>query len=289
MNCDTDYDKMIEPYRTLAWILGCLRASIAGEPIRDLDEAVVHAEKILADSSIISDRGSLAFSQRHELGKRCEDWMRENGVLNCPESVIAWLAYKNMVDVSAGRDLADADRRAGAAERQLEDARDTIYRSRSWRDGWKRRLGYGENVSFDVVFDDLLAKARPDVAPIIARAKKNETARPTVVCICGSTRFYDAWQKAIYDETMKGNITLQVGFYHHADPLSHGQEVGCSPEQKIMLDELHKRKIDLADEIFVLNVNGYIGDSTRSEIRYARDHGKLIRFLEPVDVEDIRC
>lgn len=112
--------------------------------------------------------------------------------------------------------------------------------------------------------------------------------KPWVVCICGSTRFYDAWQKAIYDETMRGNITLQVGFYHHADPLSHGQEVGCTAEQKIMLDELHKRKIDLADEILVLNVDGYVGDSTRSEIRYAREHGKMIRFLEPMTVKDIR-
>ena len=53
---------------------------------------------------------------------------------------------------------------------------------------------------------------------------------------------------------------------------------------KEMLDELHKRKIDLADEVFVLNVGGYIGESTRSEIEYAQEHQKKIRYLEPVGV-----
>jgi len=56
-------------------------------------------------------------------------------------------------------------------------------------------------------------------------------------------------------------------------------EKGCTPEQKIALDELHKRKIDLADEVLVLNVNGYIGSSTRSEIEYAKQHNKPVRYL----------
>jgi cell division protein FtsB len=60
----------------------------------------------------------------------------------------------------------------------------------------------------------------------------------------------------------------------------HGEQAGCTPEQKIALDELHKRKIDLADEVLVLNVGGYIGESTRSEIEYARKLGKPVRYLE---------
>ena len=56
--------------------------------------------------------------------------------------------------------------------------------------------------------------------------------------------------------------------------------LGITPEQKMALDELHKRKIDLADRVLVLNVGGYIGDSTRSEIRHAQEIGKPIDYLE---------
>jgi hypothetical protein len=106
--------------------------------------------------------------------------------------------------------------------------------------------------------------------------------KPKIVCLCGSTRFYEQFQEANYRETMAGKIVLSVGFYPHAQSLAHGEEKGCTPEQKIALDELHKRKIDLADEVLVLNVNGYAGDSTRSEIEYAIVHSKPIRWLEPV-------
>ena len=104
---------------------------------------------------------------------------------------------------------------------------------------------------------------------------------PTIVCLCGSTRFYEAFQKANYEETMAGRIVLSVGHYPNSDG-KHGEKVGCTPEQKIELDELHKRKIDLADEILVLNVGGYIGESTQSEIAHAVKRGKRIR----VDVEE---
>ena len=103
---------------------------------------------------------------------------------------------------------------------------------------------------------------------------------PKIVCLCGSTRFYEEFQKQNYIETMKGNIVLSVGFYPHSSEQAHGEKIGCTLEQKIALDELHKRKIDLADEIFVLNVGGYIGESTRSEIEYAKKHDKIIRYLE---------
>jgi 8-oxo-dGTP pyrophosphatase MutT (NUDIX family) len=104
--------------------------------------------------------------------------------------------------------------------------------------------------------------------------------RPKIICLCGSTRFYEYFQRANYDETMLGNIVLSVGFYPHAQKEMHHEDAGCTPEQKIALDELHKRKIDLADEVLVLNVGGYIGSSTRSEIDYAEVHGKPVRYLE---------
>ena len=111
-----------------------------------------------------------------------------------------------------------------------------------------------------------------------------EQEKPRVVCLCGSTRFYAQFQRANFEETMNGRIVLSVGFYAgspEAMVREHGEGVGITPEQKRMLDELHKRKIDLADEILVLNVNGYVGPSTRSEIDYAIAHGKPVRWLEP--------
>jgi len=48
-----------------------------------------------------------------------------------------------------------------------------------------------------------------------------------------------------------------------------------------MLDDMHKRKIDMADSIFVINVGGYIGESTRSEIEYAKKNGRGVQYLEP--------
>jgi hypothetical protein len=105
--------------------------------------------------------------------------------------------------------------------------------------------------------------------------------RPIIVCLCGSTRFFDAFQKANYEETMAGRIVLSVGFYPHCSERAHGESVGCTVEQKAALDELHKRKIDLADEIYVLNVDRYIGESTMSEIKYAEGRGKPVRYLEP--------
>jgi hypothetical protein len=109
---------------------------------------------------------------------------------------------------------------------------------------------------------------------------KGEDMKPIIVCLCGSTRFKDAFDEANYRQTMKGKIVLSVGFFMHTSGNRHGGSIGCTPAEKIALDELHKRKIDLADEILVLNVNGYIGESTRFEIEYAHIHKKIIRFLD---------
>lgn len=103
--------------------------------------------------------------------------------------------------------------------------------------------------------------------------------RPRIVCLCGSTRFYQAFQETNYRETMAGRIVLSVGHYPNSDG-SHGEQVGCTPEQKIELDKLHKQKIDISDEILVLNVGGYIGDSTRGEVDHAIATRKPIRWLE---------
>lgn len=104
--------------------------------------------------------------------------------------------------------------------------------------------------------------------------------RPKIVCLCGSTRLKDAFDEANYQLTMQGNIVLSVGFFMRTLGNKHGEQIGATPEQKVALDELHKRKTDLADEVFVLNIGGYVGDSTRREIDYANKHGKPVRYLE---------
>lgn len=97
---------------------------------------------------------------------------------------------------------------------------------------------------------------------------------PKIICLCGSTKFKAAFEKANFEETLKGNIVLSVGCYMHHD------SIPITPSQKLMLDNLHLKKIDLSDEILILNINGYIGYSTHNEIQYAKKKGKRIRFLE---------
>lgn len=106
--------------------------------------------------------------------------------------------------------------------------------------------------------------------------------KPTVVCLCGSTRFKDEFIKANRDLTLQGKIVLTVGMFGHHEGLD------MNSETKKMLDELHKRKIDLADEVLVLNVGGYIGQSTMSEILYAEEHRKPVFYLEPFDSKGIK-
>ncbi len=116
----------------------------------------------------------------------------------------------------------------------------------------------------------------------------DNVVRPTVVCLCGSTRFKQAFDEANYRETMAGRIVLSVGFFMHATGNRHGEDVGATPEQKVELDELHRWKVDVADEILVLNVGGYIGSSTRSEIDYAIVRNKPVRYLEEIRYEETR-
>lgn len=97
--------------------------------------------------------------------------------------------------------------------------------------------------------------------------------RRKVITLCGSTKFKDAYfywnRKLSLDEDA---VVISVtAFGHSGDAIT--------PEQKEQLDQIHKHKIDLADEIFVLDQGGYIGDSTRSEILYATKEHKKVRYL----------
>ena len=103
-----------------------------------------------------------------------------------------------------------------------------------------------------------------------------------VVTLCGSTKFKEEFLKAQKELTLKGNIVISVGLFGHSgdSEVWENMDEGTLTKTKEMLDDMHKRKIDMADEIFVINVGGYIGDSTKSEIEYAKQNGKVIRYLE---------
>jgi hypothetical protein len=137
-----------------------------------------------------------------------------------------------------------------------------------------------------------------DKAPYQREEKEwytRKPARPTIVCLCGSTRFRDAFEEANLEETLAGKIVLQPGHYTHAAaenqgavnraagnsrPVPGDKEIWFGPEVAQQLEELCRRKIDLADEVLVLNVGGYVGSSTAAEVAYAQSLGKQVRWLE---------
>lgn len=102
--------------------------------------------------------------------------------------------------------------------------------------------------------------------------------RPEIVCLCGSMRFHDAFRQAKYDLELAGKIVLAPVVPPGAR--EHGETAGCAREQKARLDALHRRKIKMADRVLILNVGGYVGESTRAEIEYARMLGKQVEFLD---------
>lgn len=106
-----------------------------------------------------------------------------------------------------------------------------------------------------------------------------------VITLCGSTKFKNEFLKVQKDLTLQGNIVISVGLFGHSgdNEVWENMDEGTLTKTKEMLDDMHKRKIDMADEIFVINVNGYIGESTKSEIEYAILTGKKVNYLEAND------
>ena len=106
-----------------------------------------------------------------------------------------------------------------------------------------------------------------------------------VITLCGSTKFKDEFIKVQKELTLKGNIVISVGLFGHSgdNEVWENMDEGTRTKTKEMLDDMHKRKIDMADEIFVINVGGYIGSSTKSEIEYAINAGKKVNYLEPIE------
>lgn len=102
--------------------------------------------------------------------------------------------------------------------------------------------------------------------------------RPLIATLCGSTRFREKFEDVIYDLTLEGIIAVPPGVWVRSDPAF--ADLPNPEEEKAKLDELHLRKIDLSDMIFVVNVDGYVGESTAREIAYAYEHHKRVMYLE---------
>lgn len=98
-----------------------------------------------------------------------------------------------------------------------------------------------------------------------------------VITLCGSTKFKDDFIREQKRLSLEGNIVISVGLFGHS-----GDDEVWNDNVKEMLDDMHKRKIDMADEIFVINKNGYIGSSTKSEIEYALKNNKKVNYMEPI-------
>ena len=96
-----------------------------------------------------------------------------------------------------------------------------------------------------------------------------------IITLCGSTKFRQQFLEVQKKLTLQGNIVISVGLFGHS-----GDNEVAKANIKEMLDDMHKRKIDLADEIFVINVGGYIGNSTKSEIEYAKMTNKRVRYYQ---------
>lgn len=115
---------------------------------------------------------------------------------------------------------------------------------------------------------------------VLVQDLEKEEDKPKVVCVCGSTRFAELFMITRWELEKQGTITFGINILpdnYFAESNSHGAE---QEGVKEILDELHKRKIDLSDEVFILNVGGYIGESTKSELEYAKSLNKTIKFYE---------
>ena len=101
-----------------------------------------------------------------------------------------------------------------------------------------------------------------------------------VITLCGSTRFRKEYEEVNAELTLEGNVVFSVGLFgKEPGDVGKDENIPLTVYQKNLLDSVHLAKIKMSDEIFVINVGGYIGDSTRREIAYAYEHGKIVNYI----------
>ncbi|XEC96589.1 hypothetical protein AB6A23_08625 [Paenibacillus tarimensis] len=99
-----------------------------------------------------------------------------------------------------------------------------------------------------------------------------------VITLCGSTKFKEQFEKANAYLTLQGNVVISLGMFEQSE------EIEITEELEALFGKIHLKKIDMADEVFIIDVNGYIGDSTRKEVEYAKSLGKAIRYFSETDI-----
>ncbi|TMW71063.1 hypothetical protein [Alteribacter natronophilus] len=102
-----------------------------------------------------------------------------------------------------------------------------------------------------------------------------------VITLCGSTKFKDAFREMEKKLTLQGHAAISLGFFEQSEG------VAITPEQEAMFEKIHLRKIDLADEIFVIDVDGYVGKSTANEIHYAKSRGKAVNYYSQIETNSL--
>ena len=161
----------------------------------------------------------------------------------------------------------------------VKDAYSEILRLRNeFYQKWQDAPQYNENrdayrakyKAFDKALELLTPSIVESTAPMDGGGK-----RMKVITLCGSTRFKEQFLEQQKRLTLEGNVVISVGLFGHS-----GDNEVWKSGTKEMLDKMHLQKIDMADEIFVINVGGYIGESTIREISYAESKGKIVKYLE---------
>ena len=104
----------------------------------------------------------------------------------------------------------------------------------------------------------------------------DSTKKYNIITLCGSIKFKDEFIKVQEKLTLDGNIVFTPNFFNNI------RKEDIDEKMKKMLDEMHKQKIDMSDEIYIINLGGYIGESTKTEIEYAKTKGKNISYLESI-------
>ena len=174
-------------------------------------------------------------------------------------------------------------------KKKVQDVYSEILRLRNeFYQKWQEVPQYDENRDAYKAKYEAFDKALELLTPSIVDPQNSQSEEPTalmtgigkrmkVITLCGSTRFKEQFLEQQKWLTLEGNVVISVGLFGHS-----GDEEVWKPGMKEMLDKMHLQKIDMADEIFVINVGGYIGESTRREIAHAEQTGKPVRYLESI-------
>lgn len=115
----------------------------------------------------------------------------------------------------------------------------------------------------------------------------NNKKKFPIMCLCGSTRFKDEFEKAAAELSLRGYIGLSLGVFGKSGDYERYDIDENDEKLREQLDDMHKQRIEMSDAIYVVNPSGYVGESTKREIEYARSLGKDVLWLEELSVGEM--